>query len=312
MDLFKKDAVEYQPGAITAIINEIEGQKPNESNPSQHVAAADSIVPPAAEPANSNPSAAMRQNQGNVPNAPVSAEKRARDAEGDALQAAKRVRVYGDNGHRPQPGDVAAEPGDEDRLVHWPPPPGAQIEENDVAPAKVTTNGVLKKAQHFEEPFKYLSPDHPELLGIYKFYGLDERFPRDRFLVRNADGSPSKTIYYSSALARTILQENEGSGIKFVHCGIKAFVKQDVPREDVCRWRIQTDGLPLLESWISEDRVIKMHSKKTLHKLLKEMFPRVIGDDWKELGEIGERIREAGLGCHVLRVEKGEGEDSFE
>ena len=311
-DLSKKDAVDYQPGAIMAIINEIEAQKPDKSDPSPYVAAADGLVPPPAEPANRDRSATQRQNEAIAPTPPVPGEKRARDEEMGAYQAAKRVRTYNENGDRTQPGDLPTEPGDEDRMVHWPPPPAAQIEEKDVAGPQMNSNGVpKKKEQQFEEPFKYLDPQHSELQGIYKFYGLQDRFPRDRFMVRNAQGTATKTIYYTSTLARNILQENEGSGIKFVHCGIKAFVRQDVPREDVCRWRIQTDGLPLLEPWVSEDRIIRLHSKKTLHKLLLEMFPKVSGDDWKGLGEIGERLREAGLGCHVLRVEKGDGEDSF-
>jgi len=130
-------------------------------------------------------------------------------------------------------------------------------------------------------------------------------------MVRNASGHPAKTIYYTSTLARDILSENEGKGLKFIHCGVKMFVKQDVQREDVCRWRIQTDGLPILESWVGEERVVRLNSRKTLRSLLVEMFPKVDGMGWQELGEIGERVRDIDMGCCVLRVETGSGEDSF-
>jgi multisite-specific tRNA:(cytosine-C5)-methyltransferase len=173
-------------------------------------------------------------------------------------------------------------------------------------------NGVKRNnGQQFEEPFKYLDPHHPELENIYKFYKIHPQFPKDRFMVRNAMGHPAKTIYYTTALARDILNENEGKGLKFIHCGVKMFVKQDVQREDVCRWRIQTDGLPILESWVGEERVVRLNSKKTLRSLLVEMFPKVDGMGWQELGEIGERVRDIDMGCCVLRVETGTGDDSF-
>lgn len=168
-----------------------------------------------------------------------------------------------------------------------------------------------KPSQPFEEPFKYLAPNHPELQVIYSFYNLSPKFPRDRFMVRNASGNPVKTIYYSSTLARDILTENEGKGIKFVHCGIKMFVKQDVQKSGVCKWRIQSEGLPILEGWVGDTRAVRLTSRKTLHKLLIEMFPKVDNDGWRELGEIGERVRDMEMGCCVLRVEPSAEDDGF-
>ena len=46
-----------------------------------------------------------------------------------------------------------------------------------------------------EEPFNYLDPEHDVLKTIYDFYNLHDRFPRDRFLVRNDMAQPSKIIY---------------------------------------------------------------------------------------------------------------------
>ncbi len=87
----------------------------------------------------------------------------------------------------------------------------------------------------YEEPFKYLSPEHEVIKDITAFYGISDRFPSDRYIVRNATGQPAKAIYYSSALVRDILVMNEGRGVKFVHGGVKMFVKQDAPSADVCR-----------------------------------------------------------------------------
>lgn len=173
-----------------------------------------------------------------------------------------------------------------------------------------------------EESFKYLSATHPDLTSIYKFYELEEAFPRDRFLVRNPAGDPVKGIYYTSQLVKDILTTNEGRGMKFVHAGVKMFMKQDAQGQDICRWRIQTEGLPIIEGWVGEGRVVHFSKRSTLRKLLVEMFPKIsthrdadgqeVGG-WKDLGEIGEQVRDIGMGCCVLRASSviSEDEDSI-
>lgn len=202
-----------------------------------------------------------------------------------------------------------------DRPVHLPPPgtDAGSVERTETSgkPSNTTQPPKKKPNQPFEEPFKYLDPYHEELVGIYEFYKISPKFPRDRFMVRNASGNPAKTIYYSSVLARDILTANEGKGIKFVHCGVKMFVKQDVQRDNVCRWRIQTDGLTLLESYVDEGRVVTLTKKDTLWKLLIEMFPKVNDDGWRKLGEIGEWVRDVDMGCCVLRIEPTDAEDGL-
>ncbi|RMZ77296.1 hypothetical protein DV737_g4458, partial [Chaetothyriales sp. CBS 132003] len=193
--------------------------------------------------------------------------------------------------HREQAMAPAAEPEST--------PAGAKV-----GPAKERT----RRDQPFEEPFKYLEPTNEALEAIFKFYSIDPRFPRDRFLVRNAQGTATKNIYYTTALARDMLTENEGKGMKFVHAGVKMFVKQDAPNADVCPWRIQTDGLRLIEPWVGAQRRVRLWKKATLRKLLIEMFPRFHGEAYKDLGEVGEQVKDLGMGCCVLVVEPREGE----
>lgn len=173
-----------------------------------------------------------------------------------------------------------------------------------------------------DEAFKYIATDHPELLSISKFYELLPDFPRDRFLVRNPSGDPVKGIYYTSELVKEILISNENRGMKFVHAGVKMFAKQDAQGQDICRWRIQTEGLSIIEGWVGEGRVVRLQKKSTLRKLLVEMFPKVATDraedgtesgGWMSLAEIGQQVRDIGMGCCVLRVEAtpNPGEDEF-
>ncbi|KAL1960821.1 hypothetical protein VTO42DRAFT_5804 [Malbranchea cinnamomea] len=215
-------------------------------------------------------------------------------------QLAKRQKVSDDTNHKI--GEAEAS------MQSTPALPANSV---DSAPASERPQKKSKPGQPTEEPFRYIDPSLEELQSIFDFYDISAQFPRDRFMVRNADGRLAKTVYYSSALARDILTENEGSGIKFVHCGVKMFVKQDVQKPGVCPWRIQTDGLQILESWVGSRRIVKIYKKETLRKLLIEMFPKVSDGGWRELGEIGEWARNAEMGCFVLRLEPSDDEDGF-
>jgi multisite-specific tRNA:(cytosine-C5)-methyltransferase len=162
-----------------------------------------------------------------------------------------------------------------------------------------------------EEPFKYLDPSHPIIQNIKEFYKLSTRFPDDRYMVRNEMGEPAKAIYYTSALTRDILTENEGRGVKFIHGGVRMYMKQDAPSAEVCRWRIQAEGMPILQGYVGEPRIVHLHKKETLRRLLIEMFPRISDGKWRDFDEIGERVRDIGMGCCVLRIEPEEGDPEF-
>ncbi|KAL7789049.1 S-adenosyl-L-methionine-dependent methyltransferase [Trichoderma ceciliae] len=164
-------------------------------------------------------------------------------------------------------------------------------------PGKPKRNGPI------EEAFKYLDPGHPIIQNIKDFYRLSSRFPTNRYMVRNEMGEPAKAIYYTTALMRDILTENEGRGLRFIHGGVRMFMKQDAPSAEVCRWRIQAEGMPILQGYVGEPRIVRLRNKETLHKLLIEMFPKISDGGWRTFDEIGERVRDIGMGCCVLRVE---------
>jgi len=300
--------------SITAVVDEIES-KGQADGSIPHIESLDVLAPPTLPHDEiENASAASRMNQEMT--VAKSAIKRPAEDPAHEEVPVKKVKTNDDIDN-----NAATVSTEGQRQVHYPPPPAVQeSRDNQLASqkdAKVVSNGQpseqssKKSSQHYEEPFKYLDSDQKDIEEIFANYEINSRFPRDRFMVRNAAGEPARTIYYTTSLARDILTENEGKGMKFVHCGIKMFVKQDVQRADQCPWRIQTDGLQLLDSWVSESRIVRLKSRKTLYKLLKEMFPKVSGLAWQELNEIGERVRDMQLGCSVLRVESGEGEDAF-
>lgn len=252
----------------------------------------------------------VRQNQANDFS---SGTKRVRDVEDDPAMETKKLKTKEDII------EPAAE-GDQDRQVHYPPPPGAELDlttrpgdlrDDNSTSARPVQNGKRPGRTQFEEPFKYIATDHAEVLDVTQFYSLSPRFPRDRFMVRNALGNPVKTIYYTSQLVRDILVENEGKGIKFIHGGVKMFMAQDTQRGGNCKWRIQSEGMPILQGYVGEQRVVRLYKKETLRRLLIEMFPKVTDGGWETLGEIGERVRDIEMGCCVLRVEPSDAKDGF-
>ena len=299
--------IEPKP-SIIALVDEIEMKTTNGTDAIAKIDALDEIAPPHSNGRSVVQSATARQGQDDAPDEPLAGQKRRSLAGADTTSSAKRLRIR-------EPGDTIDDPtpqGTTDRQVHLPASrPGVSDSPEPASMKESQRYTRSRPKQPFEEPFKYLSPSHPELESIRNFYHISPHFPMDRFMIRNASGHPAKTTYYTSALVRSILTLNEGKGIKFVHCGIKMFVRQDVQSENVCKWRIQNEGLPLLEPWVGEERIVELRSRKTLKRLLKEMFPKVNAEGWKELGEIGERVRDIGMGCCILRIEPSEGDDGF-
>jgi multisite-specific tRNA:(cytosine-C5)-methyltransferase len=187
-----------------------------------------------------------------------------------------------------------------------PSPPAIKTEEKSLNAAAATRDSDMKERKHgqpVEEPFKYLPEGHAVMKNIKEFYSLSPRFPQDRWMIRNATGEPAKGIYYTTSLARDILVENEGRGVKFLHAGVRMFMRQDAPSAEVCRWRIQNEGMPIIQGYVGEQRIVRLRSKETLRKLLIEMFPKIANGEWARLDEIGERVRDIGMGCCVLRIE---------
>lgn len=76
-----------------------------------------------------------------------------------------------------------------------------------------------------EEPFIFLPSDHEVTTKIIDYYKLNDTFPQDTLLVRNATGEPVKSVYYTSPIVKDVIQTNE-SRLKLVFSGVKMFIQQ--------------------------------------------------------------------------------------
>lgn len=245
---------------------------------------------------------------------PSSPQKRERDGDEEEQPAAKRQQTDAANAEPVVPTTAIYDGEKEEQppVEHKDAAEVQQEKNGEATPqpkAQTTSDGYGDKAakkdkrEAYEEPFKFLSPDHPVIKTAQEFYKISPRFPADRYMVRNAMGEPAKAVYYTSALVRDVLTANEGRSAKFVHGGVKMFMKQDAPSAEVCRWRIQSEGMPILWGYVGKERLVVLRNKETLRRLLIEMFPRIGNGEWEKLNEIGERVRDIGMGCLVLRVE---------
>jgi multisite-specific tRNA:(cytosine-C5)-methyltransferase len=192
-------------------------------------------------------------------------------------------------------------------------PKKAKTEEAAATPdAKPATNGSAARLKpenqsQAKEYFEYLPSDDPTIANIMDFFGIDDRFPRDRFMVKNKEGLSLNKIYYTSDLAKTILSLNKDRGMKFIHCGVVMFVSHKIKDQDRTQapWRLQNEGIRILEPW-AKKRIVKLEKKETLHQLIREMFPKLPKEGDTGLGEVGEQLQPMDVGCCFIRVEKDE------
>lgn len=156
-----------------------------------------------------------------------------------------------------------------------------------------------------DEYFKFLPPDHPELLDISRAYGLSSKLAMDCFLSRNATGEPVRSLYYTSPEVKNLLVNNENR-IKFVHAGIKVFHRQGIENlhdgspesEGMCKWRIAQDGVELLKDHVSSEKVVTCNLKE-LTVFMQHEFPRVSLFDEEE-GSVIQQLKGKTYGCYIL------------
>ena len=314
---------------ITVLEKRTDFKARNENEPKQQVDKADAAKEtgtstPKAEPQRAEASEAPEDTKDEVSmdDASTAGSKRALDIDEAEDQPSKRIKAEEHRIKVEEPGIKAEEPrikAEEPRIKVE--EPGIKAEEPPATTAQPTKAPIAQQQSQVaarprqlaqgEEPFKFLDPSHPVIQNIKDFYHLSPRFPDDRYMVRNESGEPAKAVYYTSALARDILTENEGRGVKFIHGGVRMYMKQDAPSAEVCRWRIQSEGMPILQGYVGETRVIHLHSKETFRKLLIEMFPRIANGEHKNFDEIGERVLDIGMGCCVLKIEPSGDDPDF-
>lgn len=161
------------------------------------------------------------------------------------------------------------------------------------------------------EPFNFLAKDQEELVRCWKFYGIDPENTTvtENCFVRNATGEPSRIIYLSNPITKNYLLANEEK-LKIIHSGVKIFVSQ---RTDLdCKWRIQSEALPIVKKHLSDSRVVKC-SLTLFEKLLKEAFPKFEELEESHIDdEFTTKVKTLSQGCAFIEIKRDVNEDHEE
>jgi multisite-specific tRNA:(cytosine-C5)-methyltransferase len=203
--------------------------------------------------------------------------------------------------------DTLAEPTENGSATKTDSKPAAN---GSAVPTTIKEAKLKPENQSQKEYFEYLPSGDSTVASIMDFFGISERFPRDRFMVKNKEGLSLNKIYYTSELAKHILQQNKDRGMKFIHCGVVMFVAHKIKDKDYTHapWRLQSEGIRIIEPWASK-RIVSCTSKHTLHQLIVEMFPKLPREGEHGLGEVGDQLQGMDIGCCFVRVEKDDAQE---
>lgn len=119
--------------------------------------------------------------------------------------------------------------------------------------------------------FKGLDPvvpvTDPEILSsISDFYGIAQDFPLwDQIITRSLEPGRPKRLYFVSSGVKQLLQNDDREALKVTMTGLKVFERQELKDgEQMCRYRIVQDGLPLLLPYVTR-QVLQPTVQEFLH-----------------------------------------------
>ncbi len=101
--------------------------------------------------------------------------------------------------------------------------------------------------------------------------------------MRNPAGEPARSLYLTNDLVRAVLSANDYKRIRIMTAGTKIFMRQesgfgrresggDHAAESVPRFRLLSDGLPVVLPYIKPETIIDTDIP-TLHRLLETYYP---------------------------------------
>ncbi|KAI8882372.1 S-adenosyl-L-methionine-dependent methyltransferase, partial [Backusella circina FSU 941] len=149
-----------------------------------------------------------------------------------------------------------------------------------------------------EAPFEMLPSDSDDLKDITQFYGLDAAFPRDQFLLRSEGSAKGRSLYFVSSSIKRVLEAKDFARLQTVNTGVRLFVRQSSAIDNGSPFRLTSEGLPLLDTVMSERRRIHV-SINELRTLLVIAFPTL--DNFPE--EIRKKVESMEQGCCIVQVE---------
>ncbi|KAI8600563.1 S-adenosyl-L-methionine-dependent methyltransferase, partial [Dissophora ornata] len=148
-----------------------------------------------------------------------------------------------------------------------------------------------------EEPFLFLDADNSDVVLFSNFYGLEENFPKDQFLVRS-EGEKNKTVYFVSEAVKSLLKSDEIHRLKVVNTGVRTFIRQDSNTAVECSFRAHSEGIAMMRQFVSDNRVMPVQLKEVI-TLLQSPYPKI--SEFPEA--IQERLSSLQSGCCIFEFD---------
>ncbi|KAG0348939.1 hypothetical protein BG005_011244 [Podila minutissima] len=148
-----------------------------------------------------------------------------------------------------------------------------------------------------EEPFLFLDSTNADVELFSKFYGMDEDFPKDQFLVRS-EGEKNKTIYFVSEAVKSILKSEDINRLKVVNTGVRTFIRQDSNSPAECSFRVHAEGISMMRQFFSDARVMAVQLAEVII-LLQSPYPKT--SEFPE--HIQERLTALPTGCCIFEFD---------
>ena len=151
-----------------------------------------------------------------------------------------------------------------------------------------------------EEPFIFIPSNCSVIKNIKDFYGMQDGFPVEQFLVRSFSLN-HKTLYFVSDSVKRLLSASNGS-LKVVNTGIKAFCRNEGSDLESlsCPYRLQFESIHLLNPFL-KNRIAVVPLSDLLLPLSKE-FPKI--EEFSEATRNALNAME--MGCAIFSYEQGD------
>ncbi|KLO09985.1 cytosine-5--methyltransferase [Schizopora paradoxa] len=164
-----------------------------------------------------------------------------------------------------------------------------------------------QKTGHFKEnPFTFIPPDDPGVLGCIKRLRLSPDFPSGNIFVRNPVGEPTRSLYLVNDTVKMVMQSTDYTRIRLVSAGVKMFGRSEFAKQaaasdpsqasDELQFRVLSEGMLTVLNYADKSTFIQ-GDVDALRTLLKSYFPLLSSFSDSFRAHIESRAIGSHIGC---------------
>ncbi|KAL5521818.1 NCL1 [Sanghuangporus sanghuang] len=193
--------------------------------------------------------------------------------------------------------------------AEWPPTVDARVEEEPVTTEIV---GTFK-----EDPYTFVSPNDSIVQSCVEKMILSDTFPRSNLYVRNAAGTPIRSLYLVNDMVREVMLQTDYKRMRLISAGVKLFGRSELGNTrrqrrqaevetasasvEQVEFRVLHEGLLALLQYIDQESVL-VGGVKELRAMLEAYYP--LCSTFEE--PFRTRIKKCASGSYVIRFAPGD------